>query len=90
VTTLQKLRYLAVERRRLDEQRRVLDDEFEALRQAHFPRERAIAYCQRMFEYRALLENHWIAMEWTLYPPCGRVAEVQSAWRFASPAWIAW
>ena len=77
VTTLQKLDYLAAESRRLAEENQALHDEFEALRQAHFPREQSVAYCQRVFEYQALLENHRIAMEWTLYPPCGQVLAVQ-------------
>ena len=74
VTRSEKLAYLRAEHARLVEQFRTLRSEFEAalLRNAHVPRHGWSTYAQRIGEHRSLLANHRIALEWTLFPPCGR------------------
>jgi hypothetical protein len=72
LTRTEALTYLRAERLCLDEQLRSLDSEFEALRKAQFPQQEFAEYCHRMQAYWNLVENHFIAVEWTLYPPCGR------------------
>jgi ribosomal 50S subunit-associated protein YjgA (DUF615 family) len=72
LTHTEQLAYLCAEHVRLTEQLRTLRSEFEALRSARASQEEWMAYCQRMEAYRNLLANHYIALEWTRYPPCGR------------------
>jgi len=73
VTTQHKLAYLFAERQRLNEQRLAFRREFDALRQAGFPRIAWDAYRRRRQEYLGLVANHVIALQWTLHPPCGRL-----------------
>ena len=73
MTTQEKLAYLSAERRWLDEQGVALRREFEALRQARFPRVACDAYLRRRREHWGFLANHLIALQWTVHPPCGRV-----------------
>jgi hypothetical protein len=81
LTPTEQLAYLRAEHVRLLEQLRTLRSEFEALRRsARVPPHEWAAYAQRMREHRSLLANHRIALEWTRYPPCGRI-RVPSALR---------
>jgi hypothetical protein len=72
LTNTEALTYLRGERLCLDEQLRSLHREFEALRNAHFPQQAFAEHRQRMQAYWALVANHFIAVEWTFHPPCGR------------------
>lgn len=78
MTREQQCAYLAAERRRLAKFRRSLQIEFQIVRRADFPPDKLSGYRQRLFEYRSLLANHWIAVEWTLFPPCGIRSAEQS------------
>jgi MEDS: MEthanogen/methylotroph, DcmR Sensory domain len=74
LTLTEQLAYLRAEHVRLLEQFRALRSEFEALRRAHvLPHEWAATF-QRMREFRNLLANHRIGLEWMRYPPCGRTS----------------
>jgi hypothetical protein len=72
LTRTEQLAYLRAEHAGLVEQLRTLRSEFEALRSANAPRRAWVAYFQRFEAYKNLLANHYIALEWTRYPPCGR------------------
>ena len=74
LTRTEQLAYLRAEHAGLVEQLRTLRSEFEALRSAKAPRRAWEAYCQRIEAYKNLLANHYIALEWTRYPPCGRTS----------------
>jgi hypothetical protein len=62
---------------RLSEQFRTLQREFEALRSANVSE--WAAFQLKLQEHRGLLANHHIALEWTLYPPCGRTSLPRSS-----------
>ena len=73
MTRAEQLAYLRAEHARLAEQLRTLCSEFKALlRSPHVPRHGWAVYARRMGEHRGLLANHRIALEWMMYPPCGR------------------
>jgi len=67
------LEYLLTEQQRLTTRTIELQREFDALRTAGYPSERFASYRCQLREYCGLLQNHLIALEWTLYPPCGRM-----------------
>jgi len=71
--TLTQLAYLHAESLRLLAQHRELQRQFESLRGPHLCRTNEwVAYRQRLREHWGLLANHRVALEWALYPPCGR------------------
>jgi hypothetical protein len=72
VTRTEQLAYLREEHVRLLEQFRTLRSEFQALRNAHVAPHEWAAHSQKVQEYKNLLANHRIALEWMRYPPCGR------------------
>jgi len=71
--TLRQLAYLHAESLRLLAQHRELQRQFESLRGPHLCRtNEGVTYRQRLREHWGLLANHRVALEWALYPPCGR------------------
>ena len=77
LTRIEQLRYLRAEHSRLTEQFRTLRSEFETLRGADIAE--WAAFQLKLQEYLGLLANHHIALEWTLYPPCGRTSPPRSS-----------
>lgn len=74
MTRSEKLAYLWAERLRLTAQGRVLRGEFKAVRNGPFSGQSLVALHQKMREHWNLEANYRIALEWTLYPPCGRIS----------------